>query len=45
MCSITSGRQYINVPIGDILPRLQGTVDYGDGRTLSRSRLENAGAT
>ena len=32
MCSIVSGRQYINVPIGDILPRLQGTVDYGDGR-------------
>jgi nitrate/nitrite transport system substrate-binding protein len=37
MCSITSGRQYINVPMGDILPRLQGTVDYGDGRTLKAS--------
>jgi nitrate/nitrite transport system substrate-binding protein len=37
MCSIVSGRQYINVPIGDILPRLQGTVDYGDGRTLKNS--------
>lgn len=37
MCSIVSGRQYINVPIGDILPRLQGTVDYGDGRTLKSS--------
>jgi nitrate/nitrite transport system substrate-binding protein len=37
MCSIVSGRQYINVPIGDILPRLQGTVDYGDGRTLKAS--------
>ncbi|HTK34402.1 MAG TPA: CmpA/NrtA family ABC transporter substrate-binding protein [Caulobacteraceae bacterium] len=37
MCSITSGRQYINVPMGDILPRLQGTVDYGDGRTLKTS--------
>jgi len=37
MCSIVSGRQYINVPIGDILPRLQGTVDYGDGRKVSGS--------
>jgi nitrate/nitrite transport system substrate-binding protein len=37
MCSIVSGRQYVNVPIGDILPRLQGTVDYGDGRTLKAS--------
>jgi nitrate/nitrite transport system substrate-binding protein len=37
MCSIVSGRQYVNVPIGDILPRLQGTVDYGDGRTLNAS--------
>jgi nitrate/nitrite transport system substrate-binding protein len=37
MCSIVSGRQYVNVPIGDILPRLQGTVDYGDGRALKGS--------
>jgi nitrate/nitrite transport system substrate-binding protein len=37
MCSVVSGRQYVNVPIADILPRLQGTVDYGDGRTLSKS--------
>ena len=37
MCSVVSGRQYINVPIGDILPRLQGTVDYGDGRSLKAS--------
>jgi nitrate/nitrite transport system substrate-binding protein len=37
MCSIVSGRQYINVPMGDILPRLQGTVDYGDGRSLKAS--------
>jgi nitrate/nitrite transport system substrate-binding protein len=37
MCSIVSGRQYINVPIGDILPRLQGTIDYGDGRKASAS--------
>ena len=37
MCSIVSGRQYVNVPIADILPRLQGTVNYGDGRTLTNS--------
>jgi len=37
MCSIVSGRQYINVPIADILPRLQGTVDYGDGRKATGS--------
>lgn len=37
MCSIVSGRQYVNVPIGDILPRLQGTIDYGDGRTAKGS--------
>ncbi|MDO8322959.1 MAG: CmpA/NrtA family ABC transporter substrate-binding protein [Phenylobacterium sp.] len=37
MCSIVSGRQYINVPMGDILPRLQGTIDYGDGRKVAKS--------
>jgi nitrate/nitrite transport system substrate-binding protein len=37
MCSIVSGRQYINVAMGDILPRLQGTIDYGDGRTVTKS--------
>jgi nitrate/nitrite transport system substrate-binding protein len=37
MCSVVSGRQYVNVPIGDILPRLQGTVDFGDGRALKAS--------
>jgi nitrate/nitrite transport system substrate-binding protein len=40
MCSIVSGRQYVNVPMGDILPRLQGTVDYGDGRTLKNSPFQ-----
>ena len=35
MCSIVSGRQYINVPMADILPRLQGHIDYGDGRVVS----------
>lgn len=37
MCSIVSGRQYINVPIGDILPRLQGAINYGDGRSVKGS--------
>ena len=37
MCAITAGRQYINVPTGDIVPRLQGTIDYGDGRKVTGS--------
>jgi nitrate/nitrite transport system substrate-binding protein len=37
MCSIVSGRQYINVPMNDILPRLQGNIDYGDGRKVQGS--------
>ncbi len=37
MCSIVSGRQYVNVPMGDILPRLLGTVNYGDGRQIKNS--------
>ncbi len=37
MCQITAGRQYINVPINDIVPRLQGTIDYGDGRKVTGS--------
>ena len=37
MCAITAGRQYINVPTGDIVPRLQGNIDYGDGRKVTAS--------
>lgn len=37
MCAISAGRQYINVPIKDIVPRLQGTIDYGDGRNVAKS--------
>jgi len=37
MCSIVSGRQYINVPMGDIVPRLQGTINFGDGRQAKNS--------
>lgn len=35
MCAIASGRQYINCPINDIQPRLQGKINYGDGRNLA----------
>ncbi|TPW07582.1 MAG: nitrate/nitrite transport system substrate-binding protein [Alphaproteobacteria bacterium] len=37
MCSIVSGRPYINVPINDIQPRLRGAIDYGDGRVAQSS--------
>jgi nitrate/nitrite transport system substrate-binding protein len=34
MVKIISDRQYLKVPPEDILGRLQGKVDFGDGRTL-----------
>jgi len=34
MANIIGGRQYLNVPPADILGRLQGKVDFGDGRTI-----------
>ena len=34
MAKIISGRQYLKVAPEDILGRLQGKVDFGDGRTL-----------
>jgi len=37
MCGIVSGRQYINVPLNDIQPRLMGDIDYGDGRVVKGS--------
>jgi nitrate/nitrite transport system substrate-binding protein len=37
MCEVVSGRQYINVPLGDIQPRLLGDIDYGDGRVVKGS--------
>jgi nitrate/nitrite transport system substrate-binding protein len=37
MCEVVSGRQYINVPLGDIQPRLLGDIDYGDGRVAKAS--------
>jgi nitrate/nitrite transport system substrate-binding protein len=37
MCQIVSGRQWINVPLADILPRQLGEIDYGDGRVVKDS--------
>jgi nitrate/nitrite transport system substrate-binding protein len=39
MVQIISGRQYLNVPPADILGRLQGKVDFGDGRTIEDTDL------
>ena len=32
LANIVSGRQWFNVPVADILPRLQGRFDYGNGQ-------------
>ncbi len=32
LAQIVSGRNWIGAPVGDLLPRLKGDVDYGDGR-------------
>ncbi|MET0294727.1 MAG: CmpA/NrtA family ABC transporter substrate-binding protein [Phenylobacterium sp.] len=37
MCEIVSGRQWINVPMTDILPRQLGDIDYGTGRVEQAS--------
>ncbi len=37
MCGIASVRQYVNAPVGDMVPRMQGEVDYGDGRQAKGS--------
>jgi nitrate/nitrite transport system substrate-binding protein len=39
MVKIISGRQYLKVPPEDILGRLQGKVDFGDGRTIDNPDL------
>ena len=39
MAKIISGRQYLKVPPEDILGRLQGKVDFGDGRTIDNPDL------
>ena len=37
MCSIVAGRQYINVPLNDILPRLTGKITYDATRVVEKS--------
>lgn len=39
MCEIISKDKYIKVPAKDILGRMQGNFDFGDGRTLKDSPL------
>jgi nitrate/nitrite transport system substrate-binding protein len=38
MCSIVAGRQYINVPVADILPRLTGKITYDQGKVVENSK-------
>lgn len=35
MCTIVGRRAWFNVPVADILPRMRGEVDYGDGRRIT----------
>ncbi|WP_203074008.1 CmpA/NrtA family ABC transporter substrate-binding protein [Falsiroseomonas ponticola] len=35
MCTILGRRAWLNVPVPDILPRVRGEVDYGDGRRVT----------
>ncbi len=37
MCKIVSKRAWFNVPVPDILPRVWGDYDYGDGREVTGS--------
>jgi nitrate/nitrite transport system substrate-binding protein len=37
MCEIVAKDKYIKASVADIKPRLAGTVDYGDGRTVTNS--------
>lgn len=37
LAKILSGREYTTVAAADLLPRLKGTVDYGDGRVVQNS--------
>jgi nitrate/nitrite transport system substrate-binding protein len=37
MCKILGTRAWFNVPVDDILPRSQGTIDYGTGRVVKDS--------
>ena len=37
LAQIVSGRQWFNCPVADILPRLQGRFDYGNGKIVEDS--------
>ena len=37
LANIIGRRAWFNVPPADILPRLQGIVDYGDGRSVTNT--------
>ncbi|GAA0595282.1 CmpA/NrtA family ABC transporter substrate-binding protein [Craurococcus roseus] len=39
LCSIVSREAWFNVPVADILPRLRGEVNYGDGRSATNPDL------
>jgi nitrate/nitrite transport system substrate-binding protein len=36
MCKIIAGPKWFDVKVEDILPRTQGTIDYGDGRKVDK---------
>ena len=40
VAEICSRRRWINVPVDDILDRLQGDFDYGDGRVEANSTFQ-----
>jgi nitrate/nitrite transport system substrate-binding protein len=39
MATIVSARQWYNVPVADIIGRLKGDIDYGNGRTAAKPDL------
>jgi nitrate/nitrite transport system substrate-binding protein len=36
MCKIVAGPKWFDIKVEDILPRMQGTIDYGDGRKVDK---------
>jgi nitrate/nitrite transport system substrate-binding protein len=39
MCEILARRAWFNVPVTDIIGRMRGEVDFGDGRTIANSDI------
>jgi nitrate/nitrite transport system substrate-binding protein len=37
LVKVLAGREFANVPAADLLPRMKGIVDYGDGRVVQNS--------